>query len=393
MNNIQYVFNHHLLKDLKDAKQFGYEQSQAVRSFHKSLPGYSPTELVSLSSLSKHLGVHSLYVKDESTRFDLNAFKVLGGSYCIGRLVGQITNIPSDELSFESLRKEKSKNLEVVTATDGNHGRGIAWACKQFGIKAHIFMPKGSSKERFNNIKALGADVEILDINYDDCVRYAAKCEKEKGWKLVQDTAWDGYESIPSWIMQGYTTMGLEIIESLTDIPTHIFLQAGVGAMSGALTAFFTDYYKKNKPKIIVVEPNGANCIFQTAKAEDGTLHTVKDLNTIMAGLSCGEPCTIGWNQLSKYADTFISVPDFIAANGMRILGNPIGSDPRIVSGESGAVSIGLAAEIMTNQNLMELRKKLDMGKDSKILCISTEGDTDKESYRNIVWNGTYPNI
>ncbi|MBP3869394.1 MAG: diaminopropionate ammonia-lyase [Faecalicoccus sp.] len=364
-----------------------------MHRFHESLPGYAATELYSLPSLSEYLGVHSLYVKDESTRFGLNAFKVLGGSYSIARLLGQIANIPSDQLSFERLQKEDVKDLEVVTATDGNHGRGIAWACRQFGIKAHVFMPKGSSTERLANIQALGADAQITNLNYDDCVRYAAKCAKEKGWKLVQDTAWDGYETIPSWIMQGYTTMGLEIVENLTEIPTHIFLQAGVGAMSGALTAFFTDYYQYRKPKIIIVEPNGANCIFQTANEDDGKLHTVKDLDTIMAGLSCGEPCTIGWNQLSKCADCFISVPDFIAAKGMRILGNPVGSDSRIISGESGAVSIGLVAQIMTSSNLNELRKKLDLGKDSKILCISTEGDTDKESYRNIVWNGTYPNI
>lgn len=396
MNNqmIQYVFNSHLTDNFSDAEKFGGEQSKQVRAFHESLPGYVPTELCSLPALSNVLGVHSLFVKDESSRFGLNAFKVLGGSYCIGRLIGQIANIPIDELSFDRLQKEKMKDLEVVTATDGNHGRGIAWACRQFGIRSHVYMPKGSSKERLNHIAGLGAEAEIIDMNYDDAVRFAAKCEKEKGWILVQDTAWDGYEDIPSWIMQGYTTMALEITEQLGDIlPTHIFLQAGVGAMSGAITSFFTDYYKERKPKIIIVEPNGANCLFQTAMAGDGTLHHVKDLDTIMAGLSCGEPCTIGWNQLNKYADAFISVPDEIAALGMRVLGNPAGTDSRIISGESGAVTTGLVAQIMTDETLRNLKEKLNLGKNSNILCISTEGDTDQKSYRDIVWNGAYPNM
>ena len=386
---IKYVFNPHRSDDFSYAESFGCEQAQQVRSFHKSLPGYAPTELCSLSSLSEILNVRSLFVKDESSRFGLNAFKVLGGSYCIARLIGQ-----KDEILFDRLRKEDMKDLEVVSATDGNHGRGIAWACQLFGIKAHVYLPKGSSKERLNNIAGLGADAEIIDMNYDDAVRFAAKCEKEKGWVLVQDTAWDGYEDIPSRIMEGYTTMALEITEQLGDtIPTHIFLQAGVGAMSGAITAFFTDYYKERKPKIIIVEPDGANCLYQTALANDGKLHHVKDLDTIMAGLSCGEPCSLGWNQLDKYADVFISVPDSIAAKGMRILGNPIGADPRIISGESGAVTTGLVAEIMTNEQLNDLKGKLELNKDSNILCISTEGDTDQSSYRNIVWNGAYSNI
>ena len=212
---------------------------------------------------------------------------------------------------------------------------------------------------------------------------------------LVQDTAWEGYEKIPTWIMQGYTTMALEAAQQLgDDRPTHIFLQAGVGALSGGVTGFFADYYKENKPKIIIVEPNKADCIFRTAEADDGTVHMVSgDMDTIMAGLACGEPCTLGWEMLRRYADHFVSMPDYVAAKGMRILGNPVASDAKVVSGESGAAPAGFVAELMMNESLDYMRKELEIDENSRVLCFSTEGDTDVENYRKIVWEGLYPSF
>ena len=219
--------------------------------------------------------------------------------------------------------------------------------------------------------------------------------KKKYGWVLVQDTAWEGYENIPTWIMQGYTTMALETAEQLGDeIPSHIFLQAGVGAMAGAVTGFFTDYYKEKKPVFVIVEPDKADCIYRTAAANDGTLHVVKgDMDSIMAGLCCGEPCTIGWKMLSRYAEHFVSMPDYVAAKGMRVLGNPPGDDERIISGESGAATCGFLAELMTNGSLCEMRERIGITKESRVLCISTEGDTDRENYRRIVWDGAYPSF
>ena len=165
-----------------------------------------------------------------------------------------------------------------------------------------------------------------------------------------------------------------------------------MGAMPGALTAFFADYYGENKPKIIIVEPNKADCIYRTAEADDGKIHIVKGhMNTIMAGLACGEPCSIGWEMLRRYADYFVSMPDYVAAKGMRVLGNPLEGDEKIVSGESGASTAGFVAELMMNDSLGHLRKELGMNADSKVLCFSTEGDTDQENYRRIVWDGAYP--
>lgn len=394
---IKAVANQHPSMDYNKAAIFGKTRAIRVKKYHESFPAYHPTELKKLKHLAQYLGIISFYVKDESSRFGLNAFKGLGGSYCIGKYIGEQCEIPEEQLTYKKLKSEEvRKNIEqltFVTATDGNHGRGIAWTAHELGIKAVVYMPNGSASERLQNIQKLGAQASITDLNYDDTVRLAAKCEKEKGWVLVQDTAWEGYEKIPTWIMQGYTTMALEAIEQLHgERPTHIFLQAGVGAMAGALTAFFADYYKQEKPTIIIVEPNKADCIYRTAEADDGRLHVVTgEMDTIMAGLACGEPCTIGWEMLRRYADYFVSIPDTVAAKGMRVLGNPLSGDEKVISGESGAVTTGFVTELMTNKGLEDLRKTMGINEDSKVLCFSTEGDTDKKNYRDIVWNGTYP--
>lgn len=386
--------------DLYPVKRFGPENAKKVRAFHASFPEYSVTPLAKLDNLAKALGVANVYVKDESYRFGLNAFKVLGGSYTIGNYLAQklgkdISELPFNVLSSEEVRKQIGE-VTFVTATDGNHGRGIAWTANRLGQKSVVYMPKGSALERLNNIKALGADASITDLNYDDAVRLANSNAEKYGWVMVQDTAWEGYEDIPGWIMEGYTTMAAEAVEQLGGVkPTHIFLQAGVGAMSGGITGFFADLYgDEDRPIITIVEPNKADCIYRSAEANDGKPHFVKgDMNTIMAGLACGEPCTIGWNVLRDHADNFVSMPDYVAAEGMRVLGNPLPGDDRVISGESGAATLGFVAEVMRNESLDWLRKQLKLDENSRILCFSTEGDTDKENYRRIVWDGLHPSF
>ena len=385
---------------LSDVTSFGPKNAEKVRAFHKSFPEYKETPLANLKNLAKELGVAGVYVKDESYRFGLNAFKVLGGSYAIGSWIAKKLGMDISELPYEKMTSEEIKaklgDTTFVTATDGNHGRGVAWTANRLKQHSVVYMPKGSSLERLNNIKALGSDASITDMNYDDAVRLAYKGELEKGWVLVQDTAWEGYTDIPRWIMQGYTTMADEAIEQMGDVkPTHIFLQAGVGAMSGGLTGYFADLFgDENRPIITIVEPNKADCIYRTAEANDGKLHFVTgDMDSIMAGLCCGEPCTIGWDVLRDHADNFVSMPDYVAAKGMRVLGNPIGDDPRVISGESGAATLGFVAELMQNPSLDYLRKQLKIDENSVVLCFSTEGDTDRENYRRIVEDGLYPSF
>lgn len=371
------------------------ESAKKVQSFHASFPVYKETPLVELKHTAKSMGLGNIYIKDESYRFGLNAFKVLGGSYAIGnylakRLGKSITEMPYEILVSGEIKRELG-DITFVTATDGNHGRGVAWTAKQLRQKSVVYMPKGSAEERLMNIRAEGADASITDLNYDEAVRLANSQAEQKGWVMVQDTAWEGYEDIPGWIMQGYGTMGYEAYMQLPEKPTHIFLQAGVGSMAGAVAGFFASVYGGDRPIITIVEPNKADCIYKTAEAADGKLHFVTgDMDTIMAGLACGEPCSIGWNVLRDYADNFISCPDYAAAQGMRVLGNPEAGDTKVVSGESGASAFGCIAEIMRDKTLVELKNKLKLDENSKVLFFSTEGDTDKENYKSIVWDGAY---
>ena len=372
------------------------EKAEEIQSFHKSFPMYEPTPLACLSDTAKELGLGAVYVKDESYRFGLNAFKVLGGSYAIGNYLAGRLGKTAGEMEYKDLisseTREKLGDVTFVTATDGNHGRGVAWTARQFHQKAVVYMPKGSAAERLANIQAEGAEASITDLNYDDAVRLANSQAEKNGWVMVQDTAWEGYEDIPTWIMQGYGSKRLEAWQQLPEKPTHIFLQAGVGSMAGAVAGLFTNIYGSERPVITIVEPNKADCLYQTAEADDGTRHFVTgDMDTIMAGLACGEPCSIGWEVLKQCVDHFISCPDYAAAEGMRILGNPAGADRKVVSGESGAAAFGCVAEIMTNPELADLKNQLGLDETPRVLFCSTEGDTDKENYKAIVWDGKYP--
>ena len=191
--------------------------------------------------------------------------------------------------------------------------------------------------------------------------------------------------------MQGYCTMGLECYEQLPQKPTHIFLQAGVGSMAAAIAALFSHIYQEARPRIIIVEPNNADCFYRTARADDGSCHIVTgEMNTIMAGLACGEPCPLAWEILKDCADHFVAFPDWAAAKGMRILGNPLGADDRVISGESGASAFGCCAAILTEPELAEIKQELGLDETSRVLFFSTEGATDRENYRKIVWDGIF---
>ena len=380
-----------------DVSPFARERAERVRRFHRSFPEYAPTPLVGLDALAKKLGVGRLWVKDESKRFGLNAFKVLGGSWAMGnyiadRLGVDISDLPCDRMTAPETR-EKLGPVTFITATDGNHGRCVAWTANRLGQRSVVYMPRSTARERLDNIRALGSEASITDLCYDDAVRLARDTAEKNGWVLVQDTSWEGYETVPARIMEGYTTMALEAEEQLAgEIPTHVFLQAGVGALAGAIDGYFAAQYGENRPAVIVVEPNRADCIFRTAKAKDGALHFVTDdMDTIMAGLACGEPCPLGWEILRDHADWFLTMPDRCAARAMRVLGNPLPGDAPIVSGESGAAGFGAVLALLTDPALEQEKKRLGLDENARILCFSTEGDTDRENYRRIVWDGAFP--
>lgn len=368
------------------------ENLQPVFRFHQSLPGYQATPLHCLPALARHLGIRNIYVKDESPRFGLNAFKALGATWAVAGILCAKLGRPLADTDFPALKQAASHvgDMVFVTATDGNHGRGLAWAAAQLGCRAVVYMPAGSAASRVRAIEKEGARVWVTDRNYDDAVRLAAAAARENGWHLVQDTAFEGYAKVPDWILQGYTTMAREVLEQLGDrelaLPTHLFLQAGVGSMAASVLGYYANTLGDACPQTIIVEPDQADCMYRSALADDGTPRKVGgELKTMMAGLACGEPNPFAWRILRDFAAGFVSCADEVAAIGMRQLARPLGKDPAIVSGESGAVGLGLACRLAADGALAGIKAQIKLDASSVLLCFSTEGDTDPDNYRAVV--------
>ena len=369
-----------------------------VLYFHRTLPGYRSTDLVRLHRLAKSWKVGDILIKDESSRFGLNAFKVLGGSYAVARLLSKKMRWPEKQIDFRALATDAVRrrlgSMTLAAATDGNHGRGVAWVAERLGMPAVIYLPNGSARSRVEAIRSHGARVAVTDLGYDDTVRLVWEKARENGWQVIQDTAWDGYRDIPRWIMQGYTTMSAETVAQMAASnvrPSHVLVQAGVGAFAAAMVAHLAHAYAERPPIFIVIEPTRAACLLASARAGDGRPHAVTgDLDTIMAGLACGEPSPMAWTILHEWAGAFVSCDNAVAANGMRILANPIGDDAMVEAGESGAVGVGLLDRIVNHPDCAALRTALEIGPQSTVLAFNTEGATDPVNYRAVVWYGKY---
>ena len=365
-----------------------------VIRFHKSLPGYAPAPLAALQEQSAAFGIKGIYCKDESHRFGLNAFKGLGGSYAMFRILCEKLGLDYKTVDYRYFQKDEVRKqcakIHFVTATDGNHGKGVSWAAKLFGCSATVFMPKGSVEARRVAIEEAGnATAEITEYNYDQAVEHSWNLARKNDWILIQDTAWDGYEQYPEWIIEGYLTLAAEAEEQLGNIiPTHVFLQAGVGAMAGGVLEFLLSCYRDKPPVMTIVEPTEAACIYHSAKSRDGRCHSI-DGNpvTIMAGLNCGTPCRVTWPAIRDKATFFCACDDIITEEGMHAYANPVGSDKAIVAGESGAVTYGLVNRILQDETLRNLFR---INADSVVLLISTEGDTDPEGYQKIVYGSPH---
>ncbi len=399
--DIKWITKKRESKNLQIAKEmFPVEVSRTSRKFHRQIPGYQMSPLRALPNLAHMFGVGGIWVKDESVRLELNSFKVLGGSFALYRFIQEKLGLDDEHMNYEYLTsvevKQQLGDITFASATDGNHGRGIAWAAQKLGFKCVIYVHAETSQRRIDAIKSYGARVEVINGNYDDAVRQIVVDAEKNGWEIISDTSWEGYTRVPGWIMQGYTTMTAEIQEQLSaqglTKPTHIFVQAGVGALAAAVIGYYHSLFGQDAPKCIVVEPENAACLYHTAQVDDGGVHSVEgDLDTIMAGLACGEPSPIAWNVLKDTADAFVSVPDYIAARGMRMYATPLAGDPFIVSGESGAVTLGAFVSIMKEKGVEELRDYLGINEDSQVLFLNTEGNTDPVQFRRIIWDGSKP--
>ncbi|MCE5334805.1 MAG: diaminopropionate ammonia-lyase [Desulfobacteraceae bacterium] len=397
----KFQFEYFLQSPKKAIAPISFSEAAAleVAAFHAQLPAYKPTRLARLGRLGRVWGVGDIFVKDESERFGLKAFKVLGSSYAVARILCSRLGKNLAEVDAKSLMSEDAVRsigpITFTTATDGNHGRGLAWSAQQFGHGAVVYMPKGTATSRIENIRGHGALVEVTDLNYDDTVRLCRAKAEENGWEIVQDTCWEGYEETPLAIMQGYMTMCREALQQMNQAgarPTHVFVQAGVGSLAAAVVGYLANVFPDNPPKFILMEPNNAACFFASALSAEGTPRGVTgDLRTIMAGLACGEPNAMAWEILKDFVACYVRCDDFVAANGMRILANPLHCDPGIEAGESGAVGMGLIDLLVNRGEFSRLRDELGIDADSSLLLFNTEGATDPENYRKIVWHGGWP--
>ena len=345
------------------------KQSDPLR-FHSSLKAYAPTPLLELNGLAEELGVRNIYLKDEAHRFGLNAFKGLGASYAIYRIL-----------------EEDPAVATFCTATDGNHGRAVAWAAQLFNKKAVVFVPKETTPARIEAIRNEGAIVEQLPLNYDDTCKFAAQKSREQNWKLVQDTAWEGYEEIPGLIKAGYLTQFRELEDSLNS-PSEakvdvVFLQAGVGSWPAAAAWYYHNRYGKNSPKLVLVEPRESSGILESFRQGQRSEPTGK-LDSIMAGLNCGIPSLSAWEILKNTVDASVEVEDSFAEMAMRKLYHPVPGDPRVTGGESGVGGLAGLLAITTDERFAGLKDTLGISSTSRILVFNTEGDTDPENFKKI---------
>ncbi len=353
-----------------------------------SWPGYAATPLHRLPGLAASLGLGELYYKDEGGRFGLKSFKALGGAYAVFRLLKARIEAANGGVPVSSADviagrwRELASNVTVTCATDGNHGRSVAWGAQLFGCRCVIYIHATVSEGRRAAIARFGAEVVRVAGNYDDSVRHAAEQAEKNGWTVVSDTTYEGYRDIPVDVMHGYGVMSREVIAEFgSQAPTHVFVQAGVGALAASVCANFWLAWGERRPRVIVVEPERADCFFQSALAgKPVAVHG--DLDTVMAGLACGEVSPLAWEIVSGAADAYVVIADRFALEGVRAFANPVAADPAVVSGETGAA--GLAALLATRDSA-QLRAMLGLDASSRVLLLGSEGDTDPDIYHSIV--------
>ena len=347
-------------------------------------PGYEPSPLLRLDALATQIGIDQIYYKDESQRFGLKSFKALGGAYAVARqLQARILAETGNNASIDDLLQHRYQSIVdtivISCATDGNHGRSVAWGCRMFACECIIYIHRDVSAGREQAMQALGATVIRIDGNYDASVRQADEDAAEHGRIIVSDTSYPGYVDIPKDVALGYTVMLAEAVEQMQgDIPTHVFIQAGVGGLAAAVCAYFWELWGEKRPRFVVVEPEQANCLQQSAAA--GQPVTVDgDLETLMAGLSCGEVSLLAWDILGPGGNDFLTVSEEAVPACMRLLAS---GEPSVEAGESAVA--GLAAAIVAREDVA-MSERLGLDSNSRVFVIGTEGATDPELYQQLV--------
>lgn len=374
---------------------YAFLRSRDMLDFHRSLPGYAATPLVELPNLAAKLGLAEIYVKDESQRFGIKAFKALGASYAMYRFLQQRWQErfrePFTPASFrDATVLEKLGAFTFCAATDGNHGRAVAWTARMLGQKAVIYMPADSVPARVENIRGEGAEVVLVAGTFDLCVERCAADAAKNGWQAISDTAYPGYREVPGWILLGYTSIFAEL-EGLLHGPMKtgvdaVILPAGVGGLAAAGAFFYSKRYGAKRPCLICIEPVSSDCFLESVRHGKGEpLPTKGKQTSIMAGLNCGVPSPLAWPFLRDAYPFFLAVGDEWAEQAMRRYYRPLKDDPRIVSGESGSSGLAALLALTTSPKLAEAREKLPLGKGSRVLLVNTEGDTDPENFQKVI--------
>ncbi len=348
--------------------------------------GYAPTPLVTLNALAARIGVGAILYKDEGSRFGLGSFKALGGSYAAQCLLrSEISTRIGEAVALADIRTGKFRShcsdITLVSATDGNHGRSLAWGCRRFGASCRIYIHAEVSEGRATAIRELGATVVRIEGDYDESVAEARKAARENGWFVVSDTSWSGYTRPARDVMAGYGVMVQEICDSLDRAPTHIFLQGGVGGLAASVISGFRQHWSDRVPRAVVVEPSSAACLYASARAGETTAITVTE-ESVMAGLSCGEPSELAWKILSEEASNVLTLPDSVIAPTMRLLARPIEDDPAIEAGETGAAGLAALIAVRQNENLSDV---LGLDSGARVLLIGSEGVTDPTIFRRVM--------
>jgi diaminopropionate ammonia-lyase len=378
------------------AAPYGAEQTavlnaeglQAARREILSWPGYQPTPLVTLSGLAEAANVGSIYYKDEGWRFGLGSFKPLGGAYAVFRVIeSEIRRTTGQEVTSTDLlngaHRDAVADVTVCAATDGNHGRSVAWGARMFGCRCIIYINEAVSEGREKAIAFYGAEVRRTPGSFDDAVRTASEISAAEGWHVVPDTAAGGNVAAAGNVTQGYALLADEVVSQLSGdaAPSHLFIQAGVGGLAAATCGQLWQAYGEKRPLTVIVEPTSAACWFESFKA--GKLVVISgDLDSLMAGLSCGEPSPRAWPILKTGAYAAMTIPDAAAVDTMRLLALGEDGDTPIVGGESGVA--GLAGFLLAAKDT-EARTQLHLDESSRVLVIGSEGDTDPETFRDIV--------
>jgi diaminopropionate ammonia-lyase len=362
--------------------------STRARDEISSWPGYEQTPLHSLSALARQLGLAALWYKDESQRFGVGSFKAIGGGYAVCEILKievqrqcghPVTSSDLRSGAYESI----TRSIVLTTATAGNHGRAVAWAAQMFKCRCVVYVPADCSAFRAAAIADYGADVVRTSFGYDDTVRECLRQATERGHLVVSDTSWDGYEQIPCTVMQGYTVITSEVTNQLpqSEIPTHIFVQGGVGSFAAAVAWHVSAHWADSNPQLIVVEPEHSACLMESARAGKPTALPGPS-RSIMGGLATAEISPCAWPFVRDATNYFVSISDAAVAPAIRMLAFPLAHDPAIVGGESGVA--GLAALTGALSGEPEAKNTLSLGPDSRVLLFGTEGATDLLIYEQL---------